>query len=391
MLMISKGLKTVEQVLSKSLKEIQQVQNIQLGKTLKLSTGGTPLSLQIGKKRTMKTISSQTFYSIKRKHDLSDSTINSIAMDCRKDLGRLGVEANTSKKIKMWSSSLDDYYAVEKVEFTAKKKVGNKKILHTVIKDFVYVKDSKSLVELICTVRGLEVDKVIIRVGIDGQGSLKFVMNVFNIETDIDCRENKNTGVKKVLVLAFVKNVTENHANLQIIIEKIMLNRLKFYLRGKYSCLYCNGEKSNLGELRTFNKLKLLYTSFAENESKKCSMQIYKNVIHPCLLEVAGDTYVLDVVPPPELHLLMKIVTEISNVLCKEPEIAVWLSNHGIVWHGYNGGGLDGRNANKIRKLLPDLEQHIFDHYPSYNPVVELLKSFSIVVDKCFGMKLHEG
>nr|XP_047125976.1 uncharacterized protein LOC124807737 isoform X1 [Hydra vulgaris] len=120
-------------------------------------------------------------------------------------------------------------------------------------------------------------------------------------------------------------------------------------------------------------------------------MQIYKNVIHPCLLDVAEDTHVLDVVPPPELHLLMKIVTEISNVLCKEPEIAVWLSNHGIIWHGYNGGGLDGRNANKIWKLLPDLEQHIFDHYPFYHPVVELLKSFSIVVDKCFGMKLHEG
>ncbi|XP_065684973.1 uncharacterized protein LOC124807737 isoform X1 [Hydra vulgaris] len=316
-------------------------------------------------------------------------------MDCRKDLGRLGVEANTSKKIKIWSCSLDDYYATEKVEFTAKKKVGNKNILHTVIKDLVYVKDSKSLVEHICTVRGLAIDKVIIRVGIDGgQGSLKFVMNVFNIETDIDCRENKNTGVNKVLVLAFVKNVTENHANLQIIIKKIMLNRLKFYLAadlkllniilglsghgGKYSCLYCNGEKSNLGELRTFKKLKLLYGSFAENGSKKSSMQIYKNVIHPCLLDVAEDTHVLDVVPPPELHLLMKIVTEISNVLCKEPEIAVWLSNHGIIWHGYNGGGLDGRNANKIRKLLPDLEQHIFDHYPFYHPVVELLKSFSI-------------
>ena len=142
-------------------------------------------------------------------------------------------------------------------------------------------------------------------------------------------------------------------------------------------CLHCDGEKSNLGELRTFVKLKKLYGSFAENGSKKYSMQLYKNVLHPCLLDEAGDMHVLDVIPPPELHLLMKIVTEILKVLCKEPDFAVWLSNCGIIWHGYNGGRLDGRNANKIRKFLPDLEEHIFDHYPSYHRVVNLLKSFS--------------
>ena len=120
---------------------------------------------------------------------------------------------------------------------------------------------------------------------------------------------------------------------------------------------------SNLGELRTFAKLKKLYGSFAENGSKKCSIQLHKNVIHPCLLDEAGDMHVLDVIPPPELHLLMKIVTKISRVLCKEPDITVWQCNCGIIWHGYNGGGLDGRNANKIRKLLPNLEEHIFDHF----------------------------
>ena len=168
------------------------------------------------------------------------------------------MEASTSKKIKIWSRALDNYiinYTVEKVEFTSRKKVGNKKILYTVIKGLVYVKDPKSLVDHVCTVRRLEVDKVIIRVGIDGgQGSLKVVKNVFNIEADIDCKVSKDTCVNKVLVLAFVKNVTENHANFQILIEKTKLNNIKFYLAadlkllniivglsghgGKYSCLY---------------------------------------------------------------------------------------------------------------------------------------------------------
>ncbi|XP_065679168.1 uncharacterized protein LOC105844563 isoform X1 [Hydra vulgaris] len=52
-LLMLTGLKTVEQVLSKSLKEIQQFKNIELDNTITLSTGGTPLSLQIGKKPTL--------------------------------------------------------------------------------------------------------------------------------------------------------------------------------------------------------------------------------------------------------------------------------------------------------------------------------------------------
>ncbi|XP_047132521.2 uncharacterized protein LOC124811228 [Hydra vulgaris] len=353
-------LKTVEQVLGKSLKEIQQFKNIELDNTITLSTGGTPLSLQIRKKPTLKTISTQTFYNIKRKHDMSDYTIDSIAMELRKDL------------------------------------------------DLVYVKDPVSLVNHVCIARGLEVENVIIRIRIDsGQGSLKIIINVFNREVNYDSKETKNTGVNKVIILAFAKNVCESHTNLQILIEKTKLNNLKFYLAadlklcnivlglsghgGKYSCLFCDGDKTNLGELRTFNMLKNTYKNFAESGFKKSSMQLYKNVIHPCLLVESGEMYVLDVIPPPELHLMMKIITEISNVFCKEPDVALWLKKHGIIWHGYNGGGLDGRNANKIRKLLPNLEKFILDNFSSYYPVVELLKSFSSVVNMCFGMKLHDG
>ncbi|XP_047129732.1 uncharacterized protein LOC124809690 [Hydra vulgaris] len=225
------GLKTVEEVLSKSLKEIQQFKNIELDNTVTLSTGGTPLSLQIGKKPTLKTISTQTFYNIKRKHDISDCTIDSIAMELRKNLGRLGVESNSSKKIKIMSHALDNYYSVEKVEFLSKNKVKENKTIETVIKDIVYVKDPVSLVNHVCIARGLEVENVIIRIGIDsGQGSLKVIMNVFNREVNYDSKETKNTGVNKVIILAFAKNVCKSHTNLQILIEKTKLNNLKFYL-----------------------------------------------------------------------------------------------------------------------------------------------------------------
>ena len=87
------------------------------------------------------------------------------------------------------------------------------------------------------------------------------------------------------------------------------------------------------------------YSAYKENGSK--NMKNYKNVIKPSLLEESNNTHVLDVVPPPELHLLMKIVTVCSQLLCNQQAVANWFKDSGIIFHGYNGGGLDGRNSNK--------------------------------------------
>ena len=51
--------------------------------------------------------------------------------------GYLGVESNSSKKIKERSHSLEEFYVTEKVEFTKKVKVGNKVNFQAVEKDLV--------------------------------------------------------------------------------------------------------------------------------------------------------------------------------------------------------------------------------------------------------------
>ena len=88
------------------------------------------------------------------------------------------------------------------------------------------------------------------------------------------------------------------------------------------------------------------YSAYKENGSK--NMKNYKNVIKPSLLKESNNTHVLDVVPPPELHLLMKIVTVCAQLLCNQPAVANWFKASGIIIHGYNGGGIDGRNSNKV-------------------------------------------
>ena len=100
------------------------------------------------------------------------------------------------------------------------------------------------------------------------------------------------------------------------------------------------------GDLRTFGDLDMNYSAYKENGLK--NMKNYKNVIKPSLLKESDNTLVLDVVPPPELHLLMKIVTVCAQLLCNQAAVANWFKASGILFHGYNGGGLDGRNSNKV-------------------------------------------
>ena len=75
-------------------------------------------------------------------------------------------------------------------------------------------------------------------------------------------------------------------------------------------------------------------------------------------------------IPPPELHLLMKIVTVCSFILFNGALVSEWFKKNGISFHGFNAGGLDGRNSNKVLKKLSDLNIFVTENCPEYLPVV---------------------
>lgn len=91
-------------------------------------------------------------------------------------------------------------------------------------------------------------------------------MNVFDADRlDEGEAGDKLTGVKKVIVLAYVPDMQESHFNLGVLYNALRLNDLKCYLScdlkvlnlmvglsghgGVHSCLYCNGTMKEAGEL----------------------------------------------------------------------------------------------------------------------------------------------
>ena len=151
---------------------------------------------------------------------------------------------------------------------------GNMNELTRVNLDIVYVKDIEKFIEHVIVEHGLDKEKVLVRVGLDGgQGSFKVVASIF--ETDYDPEimftekedsGSRLTGSNRLLVLAIAEGMQERYENLRIVMETVELNKISCCFAtdlklinallgisshsGKYACAYCEGDMSlNVGEL----------------------------------------------------------------------------------------------------------------------------------------------
>ena len=143
---------------------------------------------------------------------------------------------------------------------------------------------------------------------------------------------NLCSGIKRSIILAYCEDVKENWHSMTKIFELLDIGQIPYVIAadlclinvilglsghgGKKVCCYCEAEKGmEAGEIRTFSHLKSCHDSFIEAGGKKENAQKFANCIHPPLLSVQGDPEVLDVVPPPELHLLMGAVNSKLELL----------------------------------------------------------------------------
>ena len=110
------------------------------------------------------------------------------------------------------------------------------------------------------------------------------------------------------------------------------------------------------------------------------------------IIKESPATEIIDVIPPPELHLLLGVVNKIFDklqALYKKADLS-WAKECGVsnvVTYGQRG--FDGNGCNMLLKNVDRLRN------PSYNigcvPFADCLSKFRGVVDSCFGTKLKEN
>ena len=279
-------------------------------------------------------------------------------------------------------------------------------------KNLVFIEDTSSFVLKLIQERNLDPLTAFVRISLDGGGAfLKVIVNVFDALEDTLSNSFLNSGVQRCQILAIAEEVPESNHNLRLILEKLNLDDVSFHLAfdlkcanavfglsshsGKHSCLWCEGLSTlERGTLRTLGSLDTWYCLFAENGFNKKEMKNYMNVINPRILYLCEnpDTILENLVPPPELHLLIGFVKSLGTLLLDAwPGFDQWLKSKNIFQRGYQGRGWDGNNSNRILANLDNLEVHISSNMPILLPVVQCLKDFRSVKVSCFGKTLEPG
>lgn len=158
-----------------------------------------------------------------RENDLPDCVVYSMLKFVRKDLGRKAVEANTTSKVQDKCKKLESFFTSEMVDMSKNAKIGKTSYVQTEKKELVFVNDLSGMIEYICNERGIHPTQAMVRVGIDsGASSLKVVMNILNPENETtENQVAKDSGVNRLIVIAVVQDVQENHSNVKLIIEKV--------------------------------------------------------------------------------------------------------------------------------------------------------------------------
>ena len=111
-----------------------------------------------------------------------------------------------------------------------------------------------------------------------------------------------------------------------------------------HPCCWGDSDKYNLdkrGNQRTFGSLEKLFWSFYDARVDKKKAKEYGNAIHPSMITGNESMPLLEIVPPPELHLLLGPVNTLYNELEKVwKDSHIWLAACNVKRSEYHGGHL---------------------------------------------------
>ena len=360
-------------------------------------------------------------YGIGQDLRLSSRGMKTLAQDIRIVTGsRKIIEKDVMTTIQKKNHQLDEYFEVKSFMYRNKDKVT--KIEKNFEQETIICTDVSKFVDVILEKRDREWgESLLLRVGIDGGGGFfKICLSIFDkddpfprIKSNLS-RKLKESGVKKVFILALVPGIQENYVNVKRLWLNLQLNRLRRYtlatdlklcniLLGMMShsschpCCWCDVNKDDLhkkGTPRTIKNLMELFWNFWESGSSKGSAKNYGNVIHPPMINDDEDdeTLVITIIPPPELHLMTGPVNTMYHNGLENiwPASESWLKACNVERTEYHGGCFTGNDSKKLLVNVNRLE-NLAPNNAVVKQYVNAFRLFNDVVDACYGDELQEN
>jgi len=404
---------------------------------LLFSGGPNPLRVDIAsaKKSANSSTPTATFDDISNLQCVLSASNNDIKRKIvpfvRNVFGRNSVDSNVTSKLQMRDKDCKDFFESVSHDFECITRSENDECVES--QPLVYCKDIAGLIDFICDRRGFVKENVNIKLGIDsGGGFLKFCLNLTITEKeDQSCSQQPrklieksmlNSGVKKIIIVAIAPDVVETYSNVQFILSLLMIDEIDFryvcavdlkmanILCGIQShsctcpCVYCGCPKSEFSDqqksksyaMRTIGEVKELSREFENKRrqyNKKASAKDFKSCVNRPIIHGEDTTMMIQLIPPPELHLLLRVVNKIFKELQKSyPRYAEnWLQKMGLQQPKLHGGEFTGnmcRRLLKNTKLLAELanDSSVESEIAKF---VSVFSDFSKVVEATFGRILQ--
>lgn len=371
-------------------------------------TGGRPSSVEMNPSQESKlkqpVFTHEIMSDMQNSLNLSDRKVLKVSKTMREATGRKAIEPHLKSMLQNKSHMFDAYFDVKYIDFV---KIEKNTVVDQCGRWTLLCNNVNALIDKIVELRGygcydVADDDILIRVGIDGGGGFfKVCLSIFPLQQQRSAAGFKDSGVKRVFLLAIAPSIQENYHNLQKIWVSLGMNSLqrKYVIAtdlklsnmllglmahgALHPCCWCEIDKNNLhekGTARTMENLQQHFWDYMESGRNATKAKEYFNVAHPSLLhvnDVKTTVSVLEWIPPPELHLLMGPTNAIYKGLADIwPDVNLWLKACHVEREEIHGGSFCG-NSCKILLSKTDLLASLAPLHVL--PYVAAFRSFSKV------------
>ena len=398
------------------------------------SGGPRPLKVDIvSAKKSSSSTSTASFEDISNLQCVMSASNNEmkrkIVPFVRNVFGRKSVDSDIATKLHMRDEDCVDFFDSMVHDFECIIRSEGDECVET--QPLVYCKDIAGLIDFICDRRDFMKESVNIKLGIDsGGGFLKFCLNL-TAEENQQCSQQPrklieksmlHSGVKKIIIVAIAPDVAETYSNVRFILNVLKIDEIDLryvcavdlkmanILCGiqshscTYPCAYCccpkpefsDQQKSKSYHMRTIGEVRALSHDFQikrRQYNNKASAKDFKSCVNPPIIRGEDTMMMIKLIPPPELHLLLRVVNKIFKELKKSyPHFADrWLQKMGLQQPMLHGGEFTGNMCRSLLKnanLLADLANGSSAE-TEIAKYVSAFSNFCKVVEASFGRVLH--
>jgi len=172
----------------------------------------------------------------------------------------------------------------------------------------------------------------------------------------------------------------------------------------KHPCCWCKinneyrVEEGLIPQQRTLGRIREMAQQFQSanknSTGKKIRPQDFMNCVEqPLFNDLADKTEIIDLIPPPELHLMIGVTSKLLKGLKDRliadnrsvKQIEMWLNEKQIWREKYRGGAMEGNKCRLLLRNALELAQTLPDQYKVF---ALAMQRFEWVVQSCFGKDL---